>query len=363
MRFVPINAIRSGMVNAKSLYGHNQEVLLREGIPLNDTIIRRIVDLGYNGIYVDYDDHADIEFVELIDNQLRIDAVGKIKSAYLAVHHKPSPQEIIHTKKDIGETLDRLIDDIIKNRHLMVNMIDLKVFDDYTFYHSVNVAVIALVLGVALELPRTELYKLGMASLLHDIGKIMISKDILDKPGRLTPEEFEIMKSHSDEGYRYLKEIYDVSVQVYMAVKFHHEQDGGGGYPMGLTGDLIPLYSKLITIADVFDALTSDRVYRKALSPSEAMEYIMGNSGQMFDPEIVRIFLKKVAPYPVGTAVLLSDQRVGIVVSNCEEFGLRPTVRIIKQRELLPEPYLIDLKDIQTVDVTVTGIYQETDIY
>lgn len=363
MRFVPINAIRSGMVNAKPLFGHNQEVLLREGIPLNEVIIHRILEMGYNGIYVDYDDNADIEYVELIDNHLRIEAVGKIKNAFQTLHHKPSAQEIIHQKKDIGSTLDKLIDEIIKNRHLMVNMIDLKVFDDYTFYHSVNVSIISLVLGVALDLSRAELYKLGLAALLHDIGKIMISKEILDKPGRLTPEEFEIMKSHSDEGFHYLKDIYDVPVPVYMAVKFHHEQDDGSGYPMGITRDLIPLYSKLITIADVFDALTSDRVYRKALSPSEAVEYIMGNSGLMFDPEIVKIFLKKVPPYPIGTAVLLSDERVGIVVSNCEDFGLRPTVKIIKQETPLTVPYLLDLREIDTVNVTVTGIYQDTDIY
>lgn len=363
MRFVPINAIRAGMINAKPLYGHNQEMLLREGILLNELIIHRIIDLGYNGIYVDYDTTSDIEYAEIIDNQLRIEAVGRIKSAFLAANHQPTVQEIIHQKKDLGATLDHLIDEIIQNQHLMINMIDLKVFDDYTFYHSVNVAVISLVLGVAMNLTRPELYKLGLAALLHDIGKIMIDKSILEKPGRLTPEEFEIMKGHSDEGFHYLKDIYDVPVPVYMAVKFHHEQDNGEGYPMGLTGNLIPLYSKLITISDVFDALTSDRVYRKALSPSEAMEYIMGNSGQMFDPEVVRVFLRKVAPYPVGTAVQLSDSRIGIVVANSENYGLRPMVKVIRGVALIEEPYLIDLKELSTVDVTIMGIYQGDDIY
>lgn len=363
MRFVPINAIRPGMVNAKPLYGHNQEVLLREGVALNEHIIQRIVELGYNGIYADYHPDSDIEFVEIIDNQLRIEAVTKIKKAFLSVSHKPSVTEIIDQKKDLSQTVEKLIDEIINNRHLMVNLIDLKVFDDYTFYHSVNVAVITLVLGVAMGMNRTELYRLGLAALLHDIGKIMIPREIMDKPGRLTPEEFEIMKGHSDEGYRYLRDVYDVPVQVYMAVKFHHEQTSGEGYPMGLTGPDIPLFSKLISISDVFDALTSDRVYRKALSPSEAVEYVMGNSGQMFDQEIVRIFLKKVAPYPVGTAVLLSDQRVGIVVANAEGFGLRPIVQVVQQGQPLETPYTVDLKELTTVDVTILGIYQGADLY
>lgn len=364
MRFVPINAIRPGMINARPIYGRNQEMLLREGIPFNDQMIKHILDLGYNGIYIDYDRDSDIPFVEVIDNQLRIEAVSKIKNAFLTAEKQPSTQEILHQKKDIGDLLDKLIDDIIKNKHLMINMIDLKVFDDYTFYHSVNVAVIAMVLGVAKNLARSQLYKLGLSALLHDIGKIMISKSILDKPDRLTPEEFEIMKGHSEEGYSYLKNIYDVPVPIYMAVKFHHEQYNGSGYPSGLTKNDIPLFSKLIMIADVFDALTSDRVYRKGLSPSEAVEYIMGNSGQMFDPEVVDIFLKKVAPYPVGSAIQLSDNRVGIVTDNFEDFGLRPTLKIIKENgSFVESAYPVDLRSMDTLDVTVIGISQDPELY
>lgn len=362
MRFIPVNAIRPGMVNAVPLYGSNQEVLLREGIPLTESIIRHILLLGYNGIYVDYDPDSDKAYAGAIDAQLRIEAVRRIKKTFLSMEQGPSPQEAQRLKQALSATLEQLLDELLQNRHLMINMIDLKVFDDYTYYHSVNVTVIALALGVCLDLPRPQLYKLGLASLLHDIGKIMIPRALLDKLGSLTPEEFDIMKGHSEEGYRYLKDIYDVPVSVYMAVRLHHEQFEGGGYPLGLRSGKIPLFSRLIAVADVFDALTSDRVYRKALSPSDAAEYVMAQSGVMFDPLIVRAFQKKVAPYPVGSAVRLSDSRVGIVAENMEDFGLRPVVRIVKHETLLEAPYLLDLKDMDTMNVTVLGLYQDTDL-
>lgn len=363
MRFVPVNAIRPGMVNAVPLYGTNQEILLREGIPLTDNIIRHILLLGYNGIYVDYDPDTDAPYVEIIDTQLRIESVRRIKKAFLSIGTETSRAEVIRIRESLAETLEQLLDELLQNRHLMINMIDLKVFDDYTYYHSVNVAVIALALGICIELPRPQLYKLGLAALLHDVGKVMIPRNILDKPGELTPEEFTIMKGHSEEGYRYLKDVYDVPVSVYMTVRLHHEQFDGSGYPLGLQGGKIPLFARLITVADVFDALTSDRVYRQAVSPSDAAEFVMAHSGAMFDPLVVRAFQKKVAPYPVGTPVRLSDERVGFVVDNLEDFGLRPVIRIVKDRVPLDSPYLIDLKAMDTMNVTVLGISRDTDLY
>jgi len=242
-------------------------------------------------------------------------------------------------------------------------LIDLKVFDDYTFYHSLNVAVLSLVLGVALKYNKEELYKLGLAALLHDIGKVFIPKDILNKKGKLTDEEFEIIKTHSDKGFEYLKNTYNVPITTYMGVRLHHEKYNGGGYPLGKKGEEIYVYARIIAIADVYDALTSDRVYRKAMTPSEAMEYIMGNSGIMFDPNLVELFIRKVAPYPVGTSVQLSDGRVGIVVENYENFCLRPKIKIIKEKDKNIEPYLIELRNKETMHITITGFYTDTDAF
>lgn len=363
MRFVPANAIRTGMVNAKPLYGHNQEILLREGILLTPHHVQRIIALGYNGIYVEDYANEDIQYQEIINTELRMEAVSKIKKLFLEGAHDNSPQAIATRKKSLRITLDKLLDEILDNRHLMINMIDLKVFDDYTYYHSVNVTIIALVLGVSLGLGREELYRLGLSAMLHDVGKIMISKDILEKPGKLTPEEYDVMKTHPDEGYKYLKDVYDLPVTVYMSVRFHHEQISGNGYPLGRKGREIPLYARIISMADVFDALTSDRVYRKALSPSDATEFIMAQSGDMFDADLVKLFVRKVAPYPVGTAVLLSDHRVGVVMQNTENFGLRPMVKVVKHNTMLDAPYHLDMLAMDNLDVTILNIYQDSDIY
>ncbi len=206
---------------------------------------------------------------------------------------------------------------------MLVNMIDLKVFDDYTYSHSVNVAVLSIIIGVTMGLGRKELTKLGLGALLHDIGKVFIDKDIVNKPGKLTDEEFSSMKMHSKLGYDYVRDRFQLPVKSYVAVLDHHERYDGSGYPNSKKGDEISDFGKMIALADVYDALTSERPYRKALPPSEAMEYIMGNSQVHFDPELVKVFSRKVAPYPVGTLVKLSNGMTGLVVENYEAFCLR----------------------------------------
>lgn len=360
MRFVLINAIREGMVNGKTLYGRNEEVLLRVGTILNPYYIRRISEMGYKGVYVIDALGEDVVYHEIVSQELRLDTVVRIKNIFLTAEKKQHKQTMHLQKEGLNEMIGKLIEEVLNNRDLMLNMIDLKVFDEYTYYHSVNVAVISLVIAVAVGMVQEDLYKLALAALLHDVGKITIPREIHDKPGKLTSEEFEVMKTHSDEGFRFLKEVYCVPLHTYMAVKLHHERFDGTGYPLGLKETEIPLFARIIAVADVFDALTSVRVYRKAMSPSEAVEFMMSHSGTMFDPEITSIFLRKVAPYPPGTLVKLSDGRIALVVETYENFGLRPLVKVVKEEEIVDEPYYLNLKeDYQTLNLTIEDICSE----
>jgi HD-GYP domain-containing protein (c-di-GMP phosphodiesterase class II) len=193
--------------------------------------------------------------------------------------------------------------------------------------------------------------------MLHDIGKVFIPKEILNKPGRLSDEEFEAIKSHSVKGHEYLKKFFDMPASSSSGVLQHHERFNGSGYPAGIKGNKITPFGKIIAIADVYDALTSKRAYRDAIDPSEAIEYIMGGCGSLFDPALVDIFLKKIAPYPIGTCVSLSNGMTGLVSENYSDCCLRPKVKIIKHGNIEVEPYFIDLKsDMSTLNITVTGI-------
>lgn len=365
MRYVPISVIRSGMKLGQPLFTRRGEILLAKDVILNENYIERIKELGYNGIYVEDDISKDVEIVELISHSLKNEAVQKVKNTFVFAN-KGKANEIEKIKQigKINDILKKLISDIMDNKNLMVNMIDLKLFDDYTFFHSLNVSVLSLVIGVAMKFDKKELYKLGLSGLLHDIGKVFIPDSILNKPEKLTEDELKLIQQHSEKGYRYLKDAFDLPIKTCLGVKCHHEYYDGTGYPNGLKGDDIFIYGRIIAVADVFDALTSDRVYRKALSPSEAIEYLMGNSGIMFDPKIVKIFLEKVAPYPVGTTVKLSNGSVGVVMQNFENFGLRPVVKVFMENNEKIKPYIINLKDNhQYSNITVLDIYKDEEAY
>ncbi|NSW89854.1 MAG: HD-GYP domain-containing protein, partial [Firmicutes bacterium] len=240
---------------------------------------------------------------------------------------------------------------------LLVNIIDLKSYDDYTYSHSVNVTILSLSIGAVIGLSKNILFKLGMAALLHDIGKVFIPKEILNKNGRLNESEFEIVKTHPYKGYQILKENNSFSYYSSIGVLHHHEKYNGTGYPFELVGSEISLLGRIITVADVYDALTSDRPYRKAMFPSEAIEYIMGGGGTLFDSEIVKFFTKIVVPYPVGTSVLLSNNTTGIVVKNYSDCCMRPIIKVVKHGDTLVTPYYIDLKnDPNTRGIVISGI-------
>jgi len=164
----------------------------------------------------------------------------------------------------------------------------------------------------------------------------------------------EIMMLHSFKGYEYLKNRFNIPSSSKKGVLEHHEKHDGSGYPAGKRGKDISLFGKIIAISDVYDALTSDRPYRKAVTPSDAIEYVMGGSDSQFDREVVKSFIQKIAPYPIGTTVLLSDGSVGIVLENHSDCCLRPKVKIIAHMNIKIEPYVIDLRnDMNLLDIVI----------
>lgn len=358
MRFIPSNCIRENMRLGKSLFGKYGELLLRTGTVLNNRYISRINELGINGVYIEDILSDNIGYIEIINDKLRRDTIQVLKKTFIDI--QKGEKNIQLHKEKLNMLAGNIVDEILEDKDVMINMIDIKVFDDYTFYHCVNVAILSIILGISLNLNRNDLYKLSLAALLHDIGKVFIPKNIISKPGKLTDEEYETIKTHARKGYEYLKNMFDVPSKSYIGILHHHEKYNGTGYPSGRKEKEISLFGRIISIADVYDALTSDRPYRKACLPSEAMEYIMGNSGSMFDPELTLLFTRKVAPYPIGTFVKLSDDRVGIVTENYLDCCMRPNIKIIKENDKNVEPYYLNLRDNKNVrNVIIKDIVNE----
>jgi HD-GYP domain-containing protein (c-di-GMP phosphodiesterase class II) len=230
----------------------------------------------------------------------------------------------------IDETAEELLENVLSNKNLLLSLVDIKNKDNYTYAHSVNVAVISLVLGISLNLSKENLIYLCIGALIHDIGKSFIPKEILNKPGPLTTDEFEIMKKHSMHGYNFVEKFLNLNSSIKSVVLHHHERFDGLGYPNGCSGKQISYLARIVTIADVYDALTSDRPYKKAMCPNDALEYLMSNAGTLFDYDMVNTFCKVIVPFPQGTIVCLSNGDVGIVEKTIPNFPLRPVVKIVK---------------------------------
>ena len=355
MRYIRVDNLKDGMINYKTLFGKNNEILLSSGAVIKESYIPKLKDFGYYGIYIEDSLSEGIEASVLIEDKLRFECMNSIKDIY----NNASRNKLIEIKviDNLGKYIDEMIDSILANKELFINIIDLKGYDDYTFSHSVNVAVLSLAVGIMLNVSRNVLYKLGMSALLHDIGKIFVPKEILNKKSKLNEEEFAQIKLHPLKGYELLKNNNYVSPYSCIGILHHHEKFNGTGYPMELSGDNISLLGRIIMIADVYDALTSDRPYRKGLFPSEAIEYIMGGGGTLFDPDIVKSFIKIIAPYPVGTSIKLNNNKSGIVVRNYPDFCMRPVIKVLFHQDKLITPYLIDLKnDTNCRDVVITGM-------
>lgn len=356
MRFLQPSNLKSGMVLAKNLYGSRNELLLSVGTVLTDSLIGKLSVTGCDGAYIIDNTLEDPNVKGIISTKLKESTVKAVRSFFVGIERNDNllTNDSFSSMKHL---LDDIIDEISTDKNAMVNMVDLKVFDDYTYYHCVSVAGLSIMVGVSAGMNRTGLYKLGMGALLHDLGKIFVPKEIVNKNGPLSYSEYEYMKKHSQYGSDYLKRQNALPIESIIAVLTHHERYDGKGYPLGLPSTKQTLEGKIIAICDNYDAMTSDRPYRQAFSPSEAIEHIMGNAGVMFDPKILELFIKKIVPYPVGTIVELSNGRKGIVIENYPNSFMRPKIKIIPPADNPYEDIVYDLcNDPCLLNVTVLGI-------
>ncbi|KYH35723.1 cyclic di-GMP phosphodiesterase response regulator RpfG [Clostridium tepidiprofundi DSM 19306] len=327
MRLVPIECIKEGAFLGKTIYDNDGRILLRQGVILNNNYIDRIRQLGIFSLYIN-DEYSSAEIEDIIKPELRQKSIKTLKNyfSHIQNYHKKN-EEYFSSIFDIANSI---IDELAGRNDLMVNLVDIKSMDNYTYQHSVNVAILSLIIGIQLQLNKDELYKLCTGALLHDIGKVFIPKEIIQKKEKLLPEEYDLIKEHTTKGYNYLKNNIDISPVSRIIILQHHEKVNGTGYPDGKKGNDINKLARIVAIADVYDALTSDRPYRRAMSPNEAIEYILGSGQTYFDFEMVKVFSECIVPYPVGTLVRLSNNDVAVVEKIFPHFALRPIVKVIK---------------------------------
>ena len=246
----------------------------------------------------------------------------------------------------IRELSDDLLTTEIHQGLIMKNITTIRDLKEYNLTHSINTAILSVLLGRWLGYSQRDLKLLSYAALLHDIGKQKIHKKVLYKTGTLTAEEFKIMKLHSQLGYEITKKIPYLDSSVAIAVLTHHEREDGSGYPLGLKGDSISNYSKIIAIADTFDAMTSNRVYRRKICPLLVLEELRDCSFRTLDPKLCQIFIKKIMNLYIGDNILLNNGTTGTII--------KMDINAISKPLILTKEGFVDLstsKDLTIIDI------------
>ncbi len=243
----------------------------------------------------------------------------------------------------IRSNVEELLPDMIRNNDVLMRLNQLKASDDYTFQHSLRVSILATMIGKWLGYTQLELLELGEAALLYDIGKMNIPDFVLKKEGKVTQDEYELIKKHPQFGYSILLKTPGVTANMKYAALHHHERMDGSGYPLRLKAGQIHDYAKIIMVCDVFDAMISDRPYKKGICPLLAADYLMWSSGKLFDGEVCYIFVKRLSEYFVGKKVKLTTGQEGKIIFVDENYPTRPIVQVGDQ--------FVDLTKDRSIDV------------
>jgi HD-GYP domain-containing protein (c-di-GMP phosphodiesterase class II) len=274
---------------------------------------------------------------ERVAKQIYLRSIGVVKGVFDSLRKT----DRINSRR-IKRVVQQMIESLNFNPENLLNLTSLKNYDEYTFNHSVNVSVLGIALGRHIGLTRQQVYLVGQAGMLHDLGKLCVPKQILNKPGRLTPEERKAIQGHSIDGFVTAASqlgVSEVSIDIALATYEHHMNIDGSGYPTVPEAGAMGLLSRIVAIVDRYDAMTSSRVYReKPIPPHKALAIMFHSQQNHHDKGMLRYFINMMGIFPLGTVVRLSDDSLGVVVGCPHEPQLRhfPTVKMILEPDGRP---------------------------
>jgi HD-GYP domain-containing protein (c-di-GMP phosphodiesterase class II) len=309
---IPVDKITSGMKLAQTLYRTvDGKILLAENCRLKSSYIPKLKEYEIRHVYIqDPEEDKEEEFLQPIREETRTQSINILKEINKQVKNNGT-----FNIEALNGVVISIINYILEDSRLVYNMIEIETHDSYTLSHSVNVCVLSALIGTAMGLRRRELEILCIGAILHDIGKNVIDAELLNKPGSLEPSEYEIFKEHARKGYEIIKKNVQISFLPAHTAFQHHEREDGSGYPRGLTTKSIHQFSEIVAVADVYDAMTSNRAYKRAYPSHIAIQELVNNSNTKYSCTVVEHFLKVVAPYPVGSVLLLSSGEEATVIN------------------------------------------------
>lgn len=337
MRFVTTNNLQPGMVIAKNITNASSSLMLRRGLTLSESLIAHLNEQGYQGCYISDIFSEDVEAGEPVSEQTVQKGLIAVKEGNVA---------------SLVTVAANIVSDVTVNKNVSPDLYDLRSIDEYTYHHSVNVAVYCGIVGRKLGLGPADTELLVLSAICHDLGKSKIPLSVLNKPDKLTDEEYETIKKHTIYSYEMLSGNSSISTLVKEAVLYHHENENGSGYPSKKMGNEIPIFAKIIHAVDVYDALTNKRPYKDPFAPSDALQYLVGGKGILFDDKVVDAMLEVIPAYPPGIDVDLSNGMRALVIKNSGD-ARRPVIKLFENSQIID---LSTNKEFAEVTITRSGI-------
>jgi len=322
--FVSVRDCTPGMQIAEDIFNEYGAVIITENTVLDSYIISKIISLGLIKIKV-FDNSGDMIVVsgtELFKAQYN-ENLDTVKSI---LHDISAGKEIDATR--VNQATDSIITRINENRDIVNCINEIREADEYLYTHSINVSLLTMLIGKWMKYDYYSIKSLVSAGILHDIGKSKISPGILNKPGSLTPDEFTEMKKHTVYGFKIAEAMPGLNDDIRKGILMHHEREDGSGYPFGLKNEQIHNFAKIIAVADIYDAMTSNRAYRSMVCPFEVIEHMERENFGTLDHKIVSVFLKNIASYYIGDFIKLSTGGIGEIVYINPNNISKPIVRV-----------------------------------
>ena len=329
MRRVATNYLSEGDIIAHPITNPQGHTLLTKGIRLNSSIISKLVKLGVHAVYIEDGSLTPMSINQVIQENTRKESIDSIKKLMLQNTLKEGVESKSKDTVDIGRLsniIDRLVEELMKSGETLSSFAEIRMLDNYTYNHSVEVCIYSLIIGLKLKYTRTQLFELGLGALLHDVGKSKIPLNIINKPGILDKKEYSMIQSHPELGYEILRLNPNIPLLSAHVALQHHERQNGSGYPRRISKDKIHSYGYIVGIADMFHAIISEKLYRPNFSLKEAIEILISTKDTLFPASYVDAFLQGVAFYPNGYKVKVNSGDIALVIGQ----GITPLTPILK---------------------------------
>ncbi|OGX68174.1 MAG: metal-dependent phosphohydrolase [Paenibacillus sp. RIFOXYA1_FULL_44_5] len=319
MRYISIEAVEPGQYLGKTIFSSNGAVLLAEKVQLTVYMITTLKRIGVTMLYIKDKDTDDVEIQDVVSDETKVAVMHKLTEIYQSIN---SGKDFF--TRNISVNVNTLLDEISRNKDVLVQLTDIRTKDNEQYIHAINVCIMSVLIGINMSLNQLQLKELAVGALLHDIGKLELLTD---------DESNDVKRHHTWRGFELLKSKREFSLLIAHIAFQHHEHMDGSGMPRQLPAEQIHQYARIVAVANTYDNLLSPLHQSSTMHPYEACEHLMALAGATLDRDIVIHFLRTVSIYPTGISVRLTNHMTGVVVGQHRGLPGRPIIRVIKRED------------------------------